>query len=243
MRELFKPFVAPEILLISDNSAKVHDSHKELSSIVKSCVKVSSSEDTSDFQARSRLLRLFAWQEVSNRASKELYASTDGNAFRINEISRPLFELIDALPFDLDALSSTDPSARRMNDERDRRTTSFDWGSFVITQLTNDWRPHTAGVSTTLAVEVAFKMPALCQCYVGNRRKGEITVGFSVFRPSVEDAKVASQNTTPMAVCRLAPSCSDGLRNTLKQDVKESDGINSNLRENMGLCRSGKQEE
>jgi hypothetical protein len=46
-----------------------------------------------------------------------------------------------------------------------------------------------------------------------------------------------------MAICCLAPTCGDGLRNTLKQNVKESDGINPNLWENMGLCGSGKQEE
>jgi hypothetical protein len=128
MLGLSKLFVASEASLISDNSTKAHGPPKALSSIGKSCVKGSSSEDTLDLQERWTLFRLFAWQEVSNRASKELYASIDGNALRINEASRAVFELIDGLLFSPDALSFMDASARRMNDERDRRTTSFDWG-------------------------------------------------------------------------------------------------------------------
>jgi hypothetical protein len=52
-----------------------------------------------------------------------------------------------------------DARAMRMNDERERRTTSFDWEK-IITKVTNSWRTHTADVSTTLAVDVAFKPPA-----------------------------------------------------------------------------------
>ena len=106
-----------------------------------------------------------------------------------------------------------------------------------ISKVRNGWRVHTADVSTTLAVEVAFKSPGAEVMISDTRylRKGKVTLGFSVFRSRIKDTKVTSQNPTPMTVCCLVPPCGDTFRNTFKQNVKESDGINPNLRENMGL--------
>lgn len=99
---------------------------------------------------------------------------------------------------------------------------------------------RTAGVKTTLAVEVAFRGPGKFLKTVKNpsgRRK--VTVQLPVFGACIEDAQVASQNPTSMSVIRFTPARYNRLGDTVEQDVKEPYGVDPDLWEDVSLCGSG----
>lgn len=107
---------------------------------------------------------------------------------------------------------------------------------------------RTAGDRTTLAVEVARAGPVSGRLIFSLRLTKTFanchTTAFSECSSGIENPEITFKGPSSMTCTPLlSPSFCDHLRDVLKKDVKKTDGVDANLRKNVGLSRCREEQE